>query len=221
MPRTARLVAVNYPHHITQRSNYQQTIFENRQDYFTYLKLFEEYRKKHELDVLAYCLMPNHIHFITIPRNDYSLAKTYSCCNMRYSQHFNKKKDIKGLLWHSRFYSCILDERHLYAAIKYVENNPVASKLTARPQDWEFSSASQHLYDVKGYITLFDVNQLLNIKNWQEYLRKKNDGRLISSIESNTFTGRPAGNFGFIKKLEHKFNIRLRPMPKGRPFKKK
>ena len=41
---------------------------------------------------------------------------------MRYSQYFNRKKGVRGHLWQGSFFSCILDERHLYSAIRYVEN---------------------------------------------------------------------------------------------------
>ena len=70
--------------------------------------------------------MSNHVHFVCVPRREDALARTFNVLHMRYSQYFNRKKGLKGHLWQGQFYSCILDERHVYAAVRYVENNPVS-----------------------------------------------------------------------------------------------
>jgi len=109
MPRISRPVAVEYPHHITQRGNYQQAVFEEEDDYIQYLQWLNEYCGKYFLKIWAYCLMGNHVHFIVVPMKDNSLAKTFNTLHMRYSQYFNKKKNLRGHLWQGQFYSCILD----------------------------------------------------------------------------------------------------------------
>jgi len=53
------------------------------------------------------------------------LAKTFNMLHMRYSQHVNIRNKGADHLWQGRFFSCLLDERHLYAGLRYVENNPV------------------------------------------------------------------------------------------------
>ncbi len=78
-----------------------------------YLKWLKEYSKKYSLRIWAYCLMGNHVHFVGVPMRDNSLAKTFNTLHMRYSQYFNKKRDITGYLWQGRFYSCLLDGVHL------------------------------------------------------------------------------------------------------------
>lgn len=216
MARIARIIATGYPYHITQRGNYQQIVFEKKTDYITYLKWFEEYKNKYSLGILAYCLMPNHVHFIAVPKKGNSLSKTYACCSRRYSVYCNKNNDTTGHLWQNRFHSCILDERHLYAAIRYVENNPVYAKLVKEPHNWEFSSAAHHLHNVKGHLTLDNVNQFLNIKNWQDYLKEEINKHLVNNIKANSLTGRPSGDFEFIRSLESKFKVRLQKSKAGR-----
>jgi putative transposase len=61
MPRIARIIAVNYPHHITQRGNNHSTVFFDDEDRLTYLKLLAGYARKHQFQIWAYCLMDNHI----------------------------------------------------------------------------------------------------------------------------------------------------------------
>jgi putative transposase len=75
MPRIARIVAEGYPHHITQRGNYRQRIFQNDADYLQYLLWLKEYSGKYSFDIWAYCLMGNHVHFIGVPRKEDTLSR--------------------------------------------------------------------------------------------------------------------------------------------------
>jgi hypothetical protein len=67
MPRISRAIAVGYPHHITQRGNYRQTVFAEAADYTHYLECIARYAPQCELEIWAYCLMPNHVHLICVP----------------------------------------------------------------------------------------------------------------------------------------------------------
>lgn len=217
MSRIARVVITGYPYHITQRGNYQQETFADKRDYIRYLTWLEEYKNKYNLSLLAYCLMPNHVHFIAIPEKGDSLAKTFNTCHMRYSQYFNRKRKVVGHLWQGRFYSCALDEKHLYAAIRYVETNPVRAKLVKNPEDWNWSSARFHINNQQGTLSLYGVDKLINIDNWKEYLFQNDDERMILKIRSDTLTGRPSGDIIFIQKFENLLKRQLVSAPIGRP----
>jgi len=222
MPRIARIVAQDYPHHITQRGNYKQTVFVKDKDYKFYLERLEEYRSRYKLSILAYCLMPNHVHFVAIPENKDSLAKTFNASHMRYAHYFNKKNQLRGHLWQGRFYSCILDEPHLYAAIRYIENNPVRANLVKNPWDWNWSSAKEHVFKKRNNkLTLEDANRFMTVDDWSKYLSQKEDEKIIDKIRAVTLTGRPLGSDVFISKLEKLFSRRLKALPHGRPRKNK
>ncbi|MFH0800878.1 MAG: transposase [bacterium] len=135
MPRIARAVAPVYPHHVTQRGNYRQPVFEEENDFRQYLFWLKEYTQRYALKIWAYCLMSNHVHFICVPEKEDSLAKCFNTLHMQYSQYVNKKKAVRGHLWQGRFYSCMIDERHLYAAVRYIENNPVRAGIVKNPMN--------------------------------------------------------------------------------------
>jgi len=219
MPRIARVVAQNYPHHVTQRGNYQQKVFAAEDDYRQYLQWLRQYSEKNGLDIWAYCLMSNHVHFVCVPRSDDALAKTFNTLHMRYSQYFNNKNERSGHLWQGRFYSCILDEPHTYAAIRYVENNPIRAGLAERAEDYPWSSAGVHVE--KNYENTICQKCFLTdeIQDWRVYLSQAADSTLVDTIKKNALTGRPCGTDGFIAGLESRFNRRLRPLAHGRPRK--
>ena len=217
MPRIARVVAKGYPHHVTQRGNYRQPVFEEDNDYVQYLEWLKDYGKKYSLKIWAYCLMSNHVHFVCVPNNEDSLAHTFNALHMRYSQYFNQKKNLKGHLWQGRFYSCILDERHTYAAVRYIENNPVRAGIVRKPQKYKWSSASSHINKEKNPVLSQGCYLEKEIEDWQEYLREKEDEQIIRDIRKCSMTGRPCGDDRFMKKLERLFGRRLRALPWGRP----
>lgn len=219
MPRIARIVAVGLPHHITQRGNYKQKVFLNNNDRKRYLSWIQEYSHKYSLSILAFCLMPNHVHFIAIPNKEESLAKTFNIAHMRYSQYFNKKIQAKGHLWQGRFYSCVLDEAHLMLAAKYIERNPVRANIVRKPWEWKWSSASTHINKEKSPIKLKDLFEIIEMsqETWRQYIDSKEEGMILDKIKTHTRAGRPLGEVDFIEELEKKFDKRLLASPRGRP----
>ncbi len=164
--------------------------------------------------------MSNHVHFVCVPEQEDSLARTFNALHMRYSQYFNQKKKMKGHLWQGRFYSCILDEKHLYAAVRYVENNPVRAGIVRKPHRYKWSSAKSHVNMEKDSVLSQGCYLEKEIEDWLEYLIEKEDEQIIRNVRKCSMTGRPCGDDRFMKKLERLFGRRLRALPWGRPRKK-
>ncbi|MEW6002823.1 MAG: transposase [Nitrospirota bacterium] len=221
MPRISRAVAIGYPHHITQRGNYQQSVFEDDADFAQYLLWLKEYSERYFLKIWAYCLMSNHVHFVGVPMRNDSLARTFNTLHMRYSQYFNRKGNRKGHLWQGRFFSCVLDEKHIYTAIRYVENNPVRANIVKKPDEYRWSSVRGHIYRGSDSILSDDCYLINEIDNWMEYLAEKDDVAMIDNIRLSTKTGRPCGDEYFIKAVEGLLERRLMALPKGRPGRRK
>jgi len=221
MPRVARTVARGYPHHVTQRGNYRQTIFETDEDYHQYLEWLKAYTHKYSLDIWAYCLMSNHVHFVCVPKREDSLSRTFNMLHMRYAQYVNRRRKASGHLWQGRFFSTILDEPHVYAAVKYVENNPVRAGIVTKAEEYYWSSARAHVQGTSDGILSSDCYLLSEIKGWKQYLRERGDEGVIQTIRKNSTTGRPCGDEAFIKRLERRFGRRLKALAHGRPRKTK
>ena len=145
MPRAARVVFEGVVHHITQRGNYRQNVFEDDSDKSKYIEFIREYSEKYGMKIYAYCLMSNHVHFIAAPVKEDSLAMTFKYSNMRYSSYFNRKNKRSGHLWQGRFYSCPLQFEHALEALRYVERNPVRARMVELPWEYEWSSAREHV----------------------------------------------------------------------------
>ena len=105
MPRLSRTVFAGVPHHITQRGNRRENVFFSEEDRSVYLGWLKAYCDKYKVEVLAYCLMTNHIHLIAVPKSEDGLQKVLKPLHMRYAQRINRNRGWKGHLWQGRFFS--------------------------------------------------------------------------------------------------------------------
>ena len=106
MPRISRIVAVDYPHHITQRGVRSMDIFHGDDDRNQYLQFIKEESQKCEIDILAWCLMTNHVHFIAVPHTETSFARGFGEAHKRYTRMKNFSDNVRGYLFQGRFGSC-------------------------------------------------------------------------------------------------------------------
>ncbi len=221
MPRQARIVVPYHLHHVTQRGNYRQNIFEEDADRIYYLKLIEEYRNKYHNDIFAFCLMNNHVHFIIRPQNEKSLAGIFCRAHQRYSLYFHKKKNIKGHLWQERFYSCLLQGSHIETALRYVNRNPVRAGIVSDPWQYTWSSARAHMGEKYNLVQLADIREYIPEVSWKSFLSEKENEETLKSIRETTAKGLVLGTIEFVKELEEKLSRAFTLQPRGRPKSKR
>ncbi len=224
MPRVARTVFPNVPHHITQRGNRREDVFFVDADRQFYLSLLKQYSEKYKVEVLAYCLMTNHIHLVLIPKDEKGLQSLLKPLHMRYTQRINKKMGWSGRLWQGRYFSSPLDQDYTWEAIRYVELNPVRAKLVEEAEEYKWSSAAGHCKLREDKILTKDKewkDNLESIENWSEWLRQRKDVKKVEEIRRNIQKGLPCGSEKFINDLEKLAERVLRYRPIGRPKLKK
>lgn len=216
MARLARVIAPGLPHHLTQRGNRRQQTFFSDDDYRAYLDLMAEWCGREGVAVWAYCLMPNHVHLIVVPPDGEALRRAVGEAHRRYTRRVNFREGWKGHLWQGRFASFPMDERHLLAAARYVELNPVRARLCASPHDWPWSSARAHRDGRDDGLAV--VAPLLGeVGDWAAFLAGGLSDDEAEALRRHERTGRPLGGEAFVEGLEKALGRRLRP---GRPGRK-
>jgi len=205
MPRLARTVFAGIPHHITQRGNRREDVFFVDEDYQIYLEWLNHYCQKYQLEILAYCLMTNHVHLVAVPRNEDSLHLALKPLHMRYAQRINRANKWNGHFWQGRYFSSPLDERYMWAAIRYVELNPVRARMVRKAEHYRWSSAASHcgLYDDSVLSNTIKWTSLVRqIDNWSAWLAEGDDPAVLTKVRRNTDKGLPCGSDRFITNLE-------------------
>ena len=214
MARLARVVVPGLPHHVTQRGNRRQPVFFGEADYRAYLQELRVQSKRWGLQVWAYCLMTNHVHLIVVPQTEQSLARGLGEAHRRYTRLVNFREGWRGYLWQGRFGSVPLDEAHLYAAMRYVERNPVEAGMVQRAHDYPWSSARAHVLHTPDPLLSPHVLQE-TVPDWATFLATPNDEAPTSRLELHLRTGRPLGSAQFLDQIEQRLGRRVRPQKPG------
>ena len=220
MPRLARTVFAGIPHHVTQRGNRREDVFHTDEDYQVYLEWLNHYCKKHQLQILAYCLMTNHVHIVAVPGDVKSLQLVLKPLHMRYAQRINRIRKWNGHFWQGRYFSAPLDDRYMWAAIRYVELNPVRARMVTQAEHYRWSSAACHC-GLRDDCVLSKTSEWIKlttqIDNWSAWLAEGNDSAELDRIRRNTGKGLPCGSERFVTELEKTIGRSLQFRPQGRP----
>ena len=201
MPRSARIIVPDVPHHLIQRGNRRQDVFFSEEDKAFYLNLLYKWSHIGGVSILAYCLMNNHVHFVAVPWRTESLAVAFGETHKRYTQTINARHGWKGFLWQGRFISFPMDDPYLYRAIRYVELNPVRAKIVDRAEGYPWSSARAHILG-EDHVLLGQNPLGMKGPEWAAYLA---EGLVESETElfrEHTNTGLPLGDENFLRKIE-------------------
>lgn len=145
-------------YHVYARGGSRQRIFRDAADYMKFLKLFERYLSLQEmhndlgasypnyynkLELVAFCLMPNHFHLLIYQRQQGVMAEFMRSLLTSYSMYFNRKYKRSGSLFESRYKaSLISDDAYLEHITRYIHLNP------RQWRDYEYSSLPYYLQQI-------------------------------------------------------------------------
>ena len=202
--RKINLVQGEY-YHIYNRGNSKQKIFHDKEDYLRFISLlyvsntnesfnlydlsrdlnfnvYELERNNLLVNIGAYCLMPNHFHFLITEITEGGISKFMQKLGTAYSMYYNKKYERTGVLFEGKFKAQHVDnDRHLKYLFSYIHLNPI--KLIQK--DWKEKGIKNkkealNYLSKYPYSSYFDFvgekriqNKILNIKSFPEYFPTK------------------------------------------------
>ena len=219
MAGLARIAIVNTPHHVTQRGNARQFLLTTDQDRLVYLELLRRYTCLYDVSLLGYCLMSNHVHLLLVPQRAESLAAALKNAHGRYATYWNAAHQSSGHVWQGRFFSCPLDDAHLWLALRYAERNPVRARLVRNAEEWPWSSAAAHCgaSQTDAFLDTESWRRRWTPASWREYLVDHEHTADLRALRDCTHTGRPLGSSAFVRSLEEMTHRQLEPQKGGRP----
>jgi putative transposase len=153
--------------------------------------------------------MCNHVHLIVVPKRENSVSRTLQYVHGGYALYFNSKYSKSGHLWQGRFKSTVLDEIHLWNAVRYVERNPVRAGIVERARDYRWSSAAVHCDLRDDKMVSDDLPLVKEITNWDAWLKDDQSEEEVNFIRDRTQTGRPCADDEFLKSLERQVGKKL------------
>ena len=157
MPSGPRVLFDNSCYHIMARGNQKRNIFREEKDYEEYIIRIIRYKKKYNIKLYAYCLMPNHIHIMGMVGKKQNLSNFMHNLTRSYTAYFNEKYEKVGYLWQGRFKSrIILKDKYLISCIQYIETNPVRAEIVASPEHYPWSSFKERIFEATKGLKVLD-----------------------------------------------------------------
>lgn len=215
MARLPRVVIPGVPHHVTQRGNRREKTFFEDGDYALYLDLLADAAGRCGVEIWSYCLMPNHVHVIATPSDEYGLRRTFRHVHRHYTGYINARLRVTGHLWQGRFSSVAMDEPHFVTALRYVALNPVRARLTRRPQDWPWSSTRALIAGEDDHVVTV-APALERVGDFAAFLGDEFDEALTyAALRKAESVGRPVGSKEWLAEMEARTGKTLAPQRRG------
>ena len=176
MSRRGDVFAPGRYYHIFNRGAGRGRLFFNPGNYEYLLRLVKRYIARYDVTVIAYCLMPNHYHFLLRQDGETPLSKFINVLFNAYVQAVNRQQEHSGTLFEGRFrHVCVDQEGYLIHLCRYIHLNPVKAGLVSLPEEWPYSNYLEWIGQRAG--TLRDA---AFIREWfsspQEYRQFVLDG---------------------------------------------
>jgi REP element-mobilizing transposase RayT len=199
MPRPPRLEFSSALYHVTARGNERRAIFRDDRDREKYLARIAFYRERFHFQLLAYCLMTNHVH-LAIRTGPSPLSRIMAGLHSSYAEWFNRRHDRSGHLFQGRYKAFVVqEERYLHSLVRYIHRNPVRARIAERACDYPWSSdrflrrgRGPDWLDVDGLLSLLDDSRRVAVGRYVELV----DGpEAAPPYEDLPAAGRAAGAF--------------------------
>lgn len=229
MARLPRLTVPGHPHHLIQRGNNRQAIFQDPADYELLLQLLEEHAARQQVAVHAYVLMSNHFHVLATPGNEVGIPLMMQAVGRQYVRHFNRRHGRTGTLWEGRYKSTLIQsERYLLACMVYIDLNPVRAGMVAQPADYPWSShrhyvgtQAQRLVTPHPLYWELGNTPFAREAAYAELVQAGVPAEQQRALTDATLSGWALGDADYVADLQRRTPRRVAKANAGRPFAQK
>lgn len=216
MPRLARRYQWAEFQHVVNRASVRAKLFHAPSDYDLFVALLARAVEKFELPLMAYCVMPNHWHLVVASVSVCELSRSMQWLTGVHAMRWCRDHPRRGPgpVYQDRFRSIPVQAGiSLHRVLRYVERNAAAAQLTARAEDWRWSSAHQRLQNCNG--PKLRAIELLPPDDWLRYLNEPTPSPDIAyAIRRNL----PLGDETWVQSRREALGL-PEPRRRGRPCK--
>jgi putative transposase len=218
MPRTARAIEANMIYHVLNRGTGRMRIFRKPGDYEAFERVLAEGLVRYPVELLTYCLMPNHWHLVARPRTDKALGRWLGWVGVthvrRYHEHYHSRGG--GHLYQGRFKSFpVTEDEYFLVLCRYVEANAVRAGLVERAEQWQWSGLWRR---VRGSTDLpLSPWPLTRSRNWLARVNRGLNDEQLDGIRTSVNRGRPFGPEPWVQWTAKRLGLDFTLRGPGRP----
>ena len=181
--RIARKYLENSFFHVIVQGINKEYIFQEEKYKNTYLKEINKFSKELNINIIAYCIMDNHAHFLIKTNNMENLSKLMQKVNSKYAKYYNYINDRVGYVFRDRFLSETIDnKRYFIQCIKYIHLNPVKAGIVSSSKNYKYSSYTNFL-NKNNYENNELIKEILTKQEYKEICNSNYCERNFIDIE--------------------------------------
>jgi putative transposase len=215
MPRTARASVAGTWYHVLNRGNRREVVFHKPADYDAFVKAINDAHVRLPVDILGYCLMPNHFHLVIRTHADGDLGRWVQWLLMAHARRYHRHYRTSGHVWQGRFKAFpVQDDDHLVGVLRYVERNALRAELVARAEDWKWSSLPGWL---GGDPLLWRGEVTVRDERWLERVNEPLSAGDLQRLRLSVEKGRPYGEESWVKETARRLGLESTLRSRGRP----
>ncbi|MCF7921169.1 MAG: transposase [Candidatus Marinimicrobia bacterium] len=160
-------------YHVFNRGWNHKQIFYSEENYRYLTEKIATTKERFGIDVIAYCLMPNHYHLLVQQNSEIPVSKWLQYIFNGYSQAINKQEGRKGTLFEGRPKHILIEgDKYFQELIAYIHFNPVAAGLVSEAAEWEFSNCQEWLGKRDStLISKHIVDSFISKTEYKEFLK--------------------------------------------------
>jgi putative transposase len=220
MPRTARAIAGGMIYHVLNRGNGRMRLFHKPGDYEAFEHVLAEGMERHPVDLLTYCIMPNHWHLVVRPKTDEALGRWLGWVGVthvrRHHEHYHSRGG--GHLYQGRFKSFpVAEDDYFLALCRYVEANPLRAKLVRRVEAWRWSGLWRRVH--RGSDLTLSEWPVRRPSGWLERLNSRLPQESLVEVRECVQRGRPLGPSTWVQSTASRLGLEFTLRGPGRPRK--
>ncbi len=223
MATVPRIDVPEYVYHVYNRANAAGTLFESRADYEAFESIFLDALKEYPLNIYAYCIMPNHWHFVCAPLEPGGLGEYFRWISGTHAKrwHANRNNAGAGHIYQDRFKSniCSKETGHFLQLVRYVERNALRAKLVPKAEEWRWGSAwrrTRGTFKEKSVLAEWPVD---TPADYLTYLNAPQAADELDSIRKSIKRGSPFGPDIWRSEMVALHGLEVTVRPRGRPKK--
>lgn len=224
MGRALRAAAGGLVYHVLNRANARATLFEQPGDYLAFEKVLGQAGERYAVDLLAYCVMPNHWHLVLRPRRDGELSRYVGWLTLTHTQrwHAHHQSVGSGHLYQGRFKSFPIEaDEHFLIVCRYVERNPLRAGLVKQAAAWRWGSLWRRDHsDTEPAVTLADW-PVERPARWQRWVQEPQSEAEQRALQRCLQRGQPFGSDAWVGRTARRLGLETTLRPRGRPKKEK
>ena len=217
MPRRPRFAQAGYVFHVLNRGVGRQTLFETNGDYDAFVSLLEQGRRRIEMRILAFCVMPNHWHLVLWPEHDDSLSEYMHWLTFTHTRRWHSRRGTTGTgpIYQGRFKSFpVQEDEHFWAVCRYVERNALRANLCTRAEHWKWCSRWTSS-DESCPVTLSPW-PVSKPTDWQNLVNDPQTEAELAAIRHSVNHGRPYGGNDWVRQAVRTLGLELTLHSRGR-----